>query len=210
MLRRWGSGRGQKTGSAKLSKLGGTDNRLGRVVALALAWCAGAPTAALAADLPAPSLPPVYKEPPAVYNWTGLYVGGNFGAAWSGLSGTNFSDTLASSFTAATDLQLMGGGQIGFNYQFWNGVVVGAEAMFDAVPGSTQSSPITATNPTGPVAADITGLKASWLATATGRLGYAWDRVLLYSKGGGAWVAMNNPTISVGDLGELLRDRQRQ
>jgi outer membrane immunogenic protein len=35
------------------------------------------------------------------------------------------------------------------------------------------------------------------LTTATAKLGYAWDRVLLYAKGGGAWVASNSPPISV-------------
>jgi outer membrane immunogenic protein len=181
----------------KLSKSGRPDGRLVHFVALALAWCGVTPTTALAADLSPPNLPPGYTAPPAVYNWTGLYVGGNVGAAWSGLSDTNFSDTLGSAFTAATDLELMGGGQIGIDYQFWGGVVVGAEAMFDWVPGSTQSSPVTATNPVSAISADITGLKESRLATATGRIGYAWDRLLLYGKGGGAWVAMNNPAISV-------------
>ena len=38
---------------------------------------------------------------------------------------------------------------------------------------------------------------ARWLTTVSGRLGYAWDRVLLYAKGGGAWVATNTPAISV-------------
>jgi outer membrane immunogenic protein len=171
--------------------------RRNRITAMAFASFFGATSAALAADLPAP--PPVYyTEPPIAYNWTGFYIGGNFGAAWSGLANTNFSDTLGSSFTAATDLQLMGGGQIGVNYQFWGGVVIGAEAMFDWIPGSSQSSPVTVTDPTGAVAASITNLNERWIATATGRAGYAWDRVLLYAKGGGAWVAANNPTISVG------------
>ena len=114
------------------------------------------------------------------------------------MSATNFSDTLGSSFTAGTDLQLMGGGQIGINYQFWGGVIVGAEAMFDWVLGTRQSSPVTATDPTGAVSASVTGFNERWIATATGRLGYAWDRVLLYAKGGGAWVATNSPAISVG------------
>src|SRR4029077_588418 len=40
-------------------------------------------------------------------------------------------------------------------------------------------------------------LYARWLTTVSGRVGYAWDRVLLYAKGGGAWVATNTPAISV-------------
>jgi len=158
----------------------------------------GDTSAASAAYLPGQALAPIYKAPPVVYNWTGFYIGGNLGGAWSGLSGTNFSDTLGSRFNAATDLQLMGGGQIGINYQFWGGVVVGAEAMFDWVPGSTQSSPVIGTDPTGAVSANITSLNERRIATATGRLGYAWDRVLLYAKGGGAWIATNSPATSVG------------
>ena len=158
----------------------------------------GDTSAASAAYLPGQALlTPIYKAPAAVYNWTGFYIGGNLGGAWSGVSAANFSDTLGSSFTAGTDLQLMGGGQIGINYQFWGGGVVGAEAMFDWVPGS-QSSPVTATDPTGAASASITGFNERWIASATGRLGYAWDRVLLYAKGGGAWVATNSPAISVG------------
>ena len=68
---------------------------------------------------------------PPVYNWTGFYIGGNVGAGWSGLSSTNFSDTLGSTFTAPTNVQFLGGGQVGANYQFSNGIVIGAEAMFD-------------------------------------------------------------------------------
>ena len=150
-----------------------------------------------AAYLPEKDRPQLFKDGPAVYNWTGFYIGGNFGGAWSGLSAANFSDTLGSSFTAGTNLQPVGGGQIGVNYQFWNRLVVGAEAMFDWLPGS-QLSPITATDPTGTVSANILNASEHALATATGRLGYAWDRVLFYAKGGGAWVAGNSPTISVG------------
>jgi opacity protein-like surface antigen len=150
-----------------------------------------------AAYLPEKDRPQLFKDGPAVYNWTGFYIGGNLGGAWSGLSAANFSDTLGSSFTAGTNLQPVGGGQIGVNYQFWNRLVVGAEAMFDWLPGS-QLSPITATDPTGTIAANIPNASEHALATATGRLGYAWDRVLLYAKGGGAWVAGNSPTISVG------------
>ena len=159
----------------------------------------GDPPVATAAYLPAPSQPPIYKAPQVVHDWTGLYIGGNFGGAWSGLSPTNFSDTLGSSFTAATNLQFLGGGQIGVNYQFWDRFVVGAEAMYDWLPGS-QLSPVTATDPTGTVAANIPDVSERSLATATGRLGYAWDRVLFYAKGGGAWVGTNSPAVSVGGV----------
>jgi outer membrane immunogenic protein len=36
-----------------------------------------------------------------------------------------------------------------------------------------------------------------WLTTVTGRFGYTWDRFLLYTKGGGAWVGSNAPTVTV-------------
>jgi opacity protein-like surface antigen/outer membrane receptor protein involved in Fe transport len=149
------------------------------------------------AYLPERDRPQLVKDGPAAYNWTGFYIGGNVGGAWSGLSETNFSDTLGSSFSGATNLQPAGGGQIGVNYQFWNRLVVGAEAMFDWFPGS-QLSPITATDPTGAVSANIPNASGHALITATGRLGYAWDRVLVYAKGGGAWAAANSPAISVG------------
>jgi outer membrane immunogenic protein len=158
---------------------------------LAFALLFAATSAALAADL---IPPPVYAAP--VYNWTGFYIGGNIGAGWSGLSSTNFSDTLGSSFTAPTNVQFLGGGQVGANYQFSNGVVIGAEAMFDWLSNS-QNAIITATDPTGAVAANIGTANARWLTTVSGRLGYAWDRVLLFAKGGGAWVATNSPAISV-------------
>ena len=122
----------------KVIEKSAANNRVGKSVALALALSVAATSAALAADLPAP--PPVYyKEPPIVYNWTGFYIGGNIGAAWSGLSGGNFSDTIDSTFTAPTNVQFMGGGQIGVNYEFWGGVVIGAEAMFDWLPNTVNA-----------------------------------------------------------------------
>jgi outer membrane immunogenic protein len=169
--------------------------RRNKITAMAFVSLFAATPAALAADLPAP--PPVYyKEPPIVYDWTGFYIGGNIGAAWSGLSARNFSDPLGSTFTAPTNVQFMGGGQVGVNYEFWGGVVIGAEAMFDWLP-NTVNADMTATAPDGTTAFFGT-INNRWLATATGRLGYAWDRVLLYGKGGGARVATNSPTITIG------------
>ena len=186
----------------KESKMG-VVNWAATSVALAFVLLFSAASAALAADLPAPTAvpPPAYLPP--VYNWTGFYVGGNIGAGWSGLSdtNTNFSDTLGSTFSAATNAQFLGGGQVGVNYEFANGIVIGAEAMFDWLSNS-QNATVTATDPTGTVAANIGTSNARWLTTVSGRLGYAWDRVLLYAKGGGAWVATNTPRF-------LLRAHRR-
>jgi hypothetical protein len=52
--------------------------------------------------------------------------------------------------------------------------------------------------PTGHVAS-VT-LNDRWLTTVTGRLGYAWDRVLVYGKGGGAWVGASDPTVTIDGL----------
>jgi outer membrane immunogenic protein len=160
-----------------------------------LCFCA-APV--FAADLLAPAIVPSPAYLPAPYNWTGFYVGGNIGAGWSGLSDTNanFSDTLGSSFSAGTNAQFLAGGQVGVNYEFANGIVIGAETMLDWASNS-QNAIVTATDPTGTVAANIGPSNARWLTAVSGRLGYAWDRVLLYAKGGGAWVATNTPAISI-------------
>ena len=64
------------------------------LIASALALAAGGQ--ALAADLPppppAPRAPATYIPVAPYYNWTGFYIGGNLGAAFTSAS---FSDTLA-------------------------------------------------------------------------------------------------------------------
>ena len=139
MRRRRGSNRGQNAGSAKLNKLDGADNRLRQFVALALVFVRRRSIGSIGCRSSGTGPTAGLQEPPVVYNWTGFYIGGNLGAAWQGLSGTNFSDTLGSTFTAPTNVQFMGGGQVGVNYQFWGGVVIGAEAMFDWLPNTANS-----------------------------------------------------------------------
>jgi outer membrane immunogenic protein len=151
---------------------------------------------ALAADLPQPApvpkAPAAYAPPP--YNWSGFYIGGNLGAAWT--AGT-FSDPFGNTFTGGGPVQFAGGGQVGANYQFWGSAVIGVEADFDWLPN---------TNNTGNTIVDTFGntdsLSANnrWLTTLTGRLGYAFDRVLVYGKGGGAWVGSSTPTITINGV----------
>jgi outer membrane immunogenic protein len=144
----------------------------------------------LAADLyPGPtSHPPATYVPVAVqyYNWTGFYIGGNIGAGWSQGS---LSDSVGNTFTPNNSANFLGGGQVGYNYHFvGSGVVVGAEADFDWAGNH---------NNTSNAAAGVTvSTNDRWLTTLTGRLGYSWDRWLVYGKGGAAWVGSSDPTIT--------------
>lgn len=71
---------------------------------------------------------------------------------------------------------VIGGGQIGYNYQLGSFVVgVEADLIGSAIAGSYT----------------VGGFKArsgiDWFGTVRGRLGYAWDRFLVYSTGGFAY-----------------------
>ena len=158
-------------------------------LALAVTLCACVASAALAADMAPPALIP----PPPPYTWSGFYIGGNLGAAWTG--GT-FSDPFGNTFNGGgnSTTQFAGGGQVGANYQFWGGAVIGVEADFDWLPNTSNASNAildTFGN------TDLLTANNRWLTTVTGRLGYAFDRVLVYGKGGGAWVGSSTPTITV-------------
>jgi outer membrane immunogenic protein len=166
------------------------------LIASAVALAAGGQ--ALAADLPppapAPRAPAAYIPVAPPYNWSGFYIGGNLGAGFNGNG--SLSDTFGSTFSTSTNTQFLGGGQVGVNYEFWGGVVIGAEAMFDWLPNTTNT--INVTNAAAGTAAAT--INNRWLTTATGKLGYAWDRVLLYGKGGGAWVGANSPGLTTNGV----------
>ena len=122
-------------------------------------------------------------------NWTGFYVGGHLGGGWSDANwsdpfGTTISPSGAPNMPGFGDATHatgpLGGGQIGANWQIgqW---VVGAEASASAADLRGDNTCFSG----------IGGINCEHivkdLETATGRLGYAWNRSLLYVKGGGAW-----------------------
>jgi outer membrane immunogenic protein len=89
------------------------------------------------------------------------------------------SDTFGSTFSGSGQTtKFIGGGQVGVNYQFGGGVVVDAEAMFDWLPNTTNTFNAAGAGPAAGSSASTT-LNSRWLTTATGKLGYAWDRVLV-------------------------------
>jgi outer membrane immunogenic protein len=134
---------------------------------------------ALAADMaPAYKVPP---PPPPMFSWTGIYIGIHGGGAWAFKEWTTTNTGINGRFLDQhTATGVLGGGQIGFNFQT-GPVVLGAEAQFSW-------SDLDGTSGCG----FSTGLdchtKADWLSTAAGRLGLAFDRTLVFVKAGGAWI----------------------
>lgn len=125
------------------------------------AWAADLPPAA-----PAPRAPATYVPVAAAYTWTGIYLGINAGYEFGSISPSGFSSFNSNGFLA--------GATVGGNYQFGS-FVIGIEA--DGDYNSASGTLPTAGN----------SYKSDWLATVRGRAGYAWDRVLLYATGGGAF-----------------------
>jgi outer membrane immunogenic protein len=160
------------------------------------------PQMAPAADLsrPPPAPAPIYAPP--VFSWTGFYLGGNLGAAWGQ---GNVTDTLSGlTFSGTSNAVFVGGGQVGFNYQISN-FVFGVEGDFDWA-GNNNNNAVGVVIP-GPLGLGHTftaSVNNGWITTLTGRLGVAWDRVLFYGKGGGAWVGNNGFTVTDVTTGTSL------
>jgi len=144
-----------------------------------------------AADMPIPS---PYAPPPdaapvfnTLYDWRGLYVGLNGGyvfgtSAWSDPS--NLAATSSGNFR--TD-GFLAGGTLGGNFQS-GALVFGIEGDIDwqGLKGSSTSAFCTSvsTTPGGGAAGLNCRTQSDWLITARGRIGYAFDRVLLFATGG--------------------------
>jgi outer membrane immunogenic protein len=146
-----------------------------------------APLSVLAADLPpraapAPYVPAAYA--PTIYNWTGFYIGGHAGG---GFADSSWSDPFTGASNSFSKSGFLGGGQVGANVQF-NALVLGAEGDFSwtNLKGSGTDSIGNAIN-----------TNTDWTSTITGRVGVAFDRLLVYGKGG---VAFAHDQSSLTDL----------
>ncbi len=146
---------------------------------------------AIAADLPEPAPPPPPRAPatyvpvvPTVYNWSGVYIGINGGY---GFGTSNWTDAHNQSGVNTTgDFSTSGflaGGTVGGNYQ-WGQFVLGVEGDFDwsNLKGSSGSG-FCIFFPGAPSCQTA----SNWLGTARGRVGYAFDRILVFATGGGAF-----------------------
>ena len=157
----------------------------------ALAATLSAP--ALAADMGVPPPPP----PAPTYSWTEFYFGGNVGwaqgkASWCSGEGVAVCSTNTYS---ASPTGITAGGQFGFRWQSPSNIVIGAEVEASAynlsqqLPSSVVANQLLTTTLTNPQTLDV-------------EIGYAFNRFLVYGKGGYAATEAEfsalNPTLTPG------------
>ena len=175
-------------------------------------------TGAFAADLPAKvyTKAPVYVDPG--FDWTGFYIGGNIGYSWGQSRDTstitNTPGTIL--FTSADKTSLngvVGGGQIGYNWQMQR-AVFGFEADFQGTDEKGSRSftcPLNTCTPTigfplalvlpGPAVPVTLNQKIDWFGTVRGRVGFLVDpKVLLYATGGLAYGDVESSAV-IGNAG---------
>ena len=158
---------------------------------------------ALAADL---GTKPIYKAPvlAPVFSWTGWYIGGNAGYGW----GENTNATVFTDYgwdappnPNSKPKGLIGGGQIGYDWQVTNWVW-GLVADFQGtdIKDSTTAFSIA---PDG-VTPQVKSLseKLDFLGTVRGRLGWAANNWLFYGSGGLAYGDVRS-TLSFSEPGNF-------
>jgi outer membrane immunogenic protein len=145
----------------------------------------GAAAPAFGADLGARpySKAPVYAAP--IYNWTGFYIGGHIGGAFS--SSNNFNGLVLNDNSA----RFLGGVQGGADWQFAPNWVVGVEGQYSWLSKNN----LNAFFPGG--LAYNNDQRA--IGSLTARVGWTWGPGLLYVKGGYAY-SDNNDTLRLAGV----------
>ena len=160
-----------------------------------------AATSAFAADLPVrynKAPPPVAVQ---VFSWTGFYIGGHIGGASARHESAQIADPTDGvdfhDYPGGRETGVFGGVQAGYNWQF-NNVVLGIEGDVGYLGIRGQR-----TLPAIGVVDDgsVSTVKYGAYGVIAGRLGLAFDRSLLYVKGGAAFAEIRNRSYEIGDGG---------
>jgi outer membrane immunogenic protein len=166
-------------------------------IILAGAFLATLAVPAFAADLPSAKGPPVYAPPPPpVFSWTGVYIGGQVGYDWS--DDTSFFDPFLGPLNQLSPSGVIGGAHVGADYELGSlggflpglggsggGIVIGVEGDVNAA--STRDSSFVPGIGTTPGSGLSYSLRENEDFSIRGRLGLAFDRILIYGTGGGAY-----------------------
>jgi outer membrane immunogenic protein len=148
-----------------------------------------------AADIAAQpySKAPVYTVP--VYDWSGFYIGVDVGGVSQSDSGISNFFQVGNSRNLLTQSSssgsLIGGGHIGYNWQFAPTWVLGIEADAQWMNAKNNfcrglDGTLTSCIDTNRGFATIES-ETKWLSTVRGRLGWTFDRFMIYGTGGVAF-----------------------
>lgn len=130
------------------------------------------------------------EAPRAVGDWRGFYIGANIGYAFGGDDKVDIKEDPSDVFgkQEAGDLVLsglFGGPEVGFNFQTGD-VVLGLEGDFEfsGIDDDDFGSAEAENAPGDHVLDADSSSDVDWFSTVRGRLGWAYDDVLLYATGG--------------------------
>jgi outer membrane immunogenic protein len=168
---------------------------------LASALLIAAISTASAADLPIYTKAPPPMAAPA-FSWSGFYIGLNAGGKWASIDQTVTSGGTVFTLNDNNSSSWIAGGQLGYNWQIgrW---VFGIEGDIDAQDFSRARVINTAIGPF--IVGDSFSVDSNWQASLRGRVGYTFDRVLLYATGGVAWT-QRKVTVTLVGLGTATND----
>lgn len=143
--------------------------------------------AALAADLPVDKSPVIAPAPPPAFSWTGFYVGVSGGYGLDHVS-YPFAVTTGAGFVGGqSGLTERGGAvglQIGYNYQL-SGLPLVGDNLVIGIEGDADWSDINGASTTPTVLGPATfGTRIETFGGIEGRVGYAFDRLLIFLQGG--------------------------
>jgi outer membrane immunogenic protein len=143
---------------------------LGAVALIAAGWTVSAHAADLSYGTRAPY---TVNQPLNIYSWAGPYLGANLGYEWGSVGN---SPTKPSGFE--------GGVQAGYNWQS-GPMVFGVEGDIEATGADDTFAPWKFSNP--------------WFGTIRGRVGYAFNNILLYGTGGLAFGELRGETFGLSE-----------
>jgi outer membrane immunogenic protein len=133
--------------------------------------------AAFGADLPVKAIAPA----PVVMNWTGPYVGIDLGMVRHRATSEDITPGIGPGFSGTlTRTGVTFGGHAGYNWQF-SSIVLGLEGDISSMGGS---SSITFGPPGINPPPETFTSELKWMASARGRVGVAFDALLLYGTAG--------------------------
>jgi opacity protein-like surface antigen len=139
---------------------------------------------------------PYVKAPPSpLYNWNGFYIGANFGGVFTKERASVGSDFLgAPSIFSSNASGVLGGLQFGYNLQLVPQWLIGIEGELGWT--SAQGT----ANAFGPPATATLTSNHNWYDTIDGRLGYVMGPVLIYARGGAAWMNADYALTAAGAI----------